>query len=74
LRRESPATQAFPARWSRKPEARAPVKEPTTLATLPPACEQCIIVYGDAYYVCNGARLAPRLGNNGVYDVVVNPL
>ncbi len=44
-----------------------------SLATLPPACEQRI-VYGDAYYICNGSWLAPRYGNSGVYYVVVNPL
>ncbi len=44
-----------------------------TLATLPAGCVDRLVA-GDSYYVCNGAWLAPRYGNNGLYYVVVNPL
>lgn len=44
-----------------------------TLATLPGGCVNRI-VNGDAFYVCDGAWLAPRYGNNGVYYVVVTPM
>lgn len=44
-----------------------------SLATLPAGCVGRSVA-GESYFVCNGAWLAPRYGNNGLYYVVVNPL
>jgi hypothetical protein len=44
-----------------------------SLATLPTGCVDRI-VNGESFYICDGAWLAPRFGNNGVYYVVVNPM